>query len=397
MHRLAAIANKERRLVIGLMSGTSVDGVDAVLVEFGPGPLRMLAHHQVPFPPAVREAVFRCFRPETSSVDEVCHLNFVLGEVYADACLQLCAAAAVPIEQVDIIGSHGQTIWHNPEAHTTGAISTRSTLQIGEPAVIAERTGCVVVADFRTRDIAAGGHGAPLVPYFDWHVLRDDRLSRAVQNIGGIGNVTYLPAGGGPETVLAFDTGPGNMIIDGVMQLLSGGAATCDRDGKLAASGTVDEALLARLLSHPYFQTPPPRTTGREEFGLQFSRRLLQEFGLAAGSLAPAGQRAADLVATVTAFTARSIAESYRRWFPGPVDQVIVSGGGSYNPTLMAMLQQAMGQVAVVQSDQFGIASDAKEAIAFALLAHDAVLGRPTNVPGATGAARPVVLGKIVI
>lgn len=382
--RLQEIASKPERLVVGLMSGTSVDGIDAVLVRIrggGPGvAIETLHFATYPFDPAVREAIFALFRPETSSSADVCRMNFVLGELFAQAALRLMREAGVRPEQVDLIGSHGQTIWHEPEPVAVAGIASRSTLQIGEPAVIAERTGVVTVADFRVRDIAAGGQGAPLVPYLDYCLLRHDRLNRATQNIGGIGNVTYLPAGCGLDQIVAFDTGPGNMVIDALVSAYFN--RPYDKDGEIAASGKVDRALLEELLSHPYLAAPPPKTTGRELFGVQFARQLM-------GRAAPA-----DLVATATAFTAYSIADAYRR-FLGPVDEVIVGGGGARNPVLMRMLAEALPGVRVMTHEAVGINSDAKEAIAFALLANDAILGLPTNVPGATG-GRPAVLGKVI-
>lgn len=383
MNRLAAIAAKPERLVIGLMSGTSVDGIDAALVRIrggGPGLSIQTEHFATyPFDPGVREAIFALFRPETSSVDRLCQMNFALGELFADAALRLMREAGVRPEQVDLIGSHGQTVWHEPSPVTIAGLTGRSTLQIGEPAVIAERTGVVTVADFRVRDIAAGGQGAPLVPYLDYCLLRHDRLNRATQNIGGIGNVTYLPAGGGVEAIVAFDTGPGNMVIDALVSELFG--QPFDKDGTIAAAGQVDQALLAELMAHPYLAQSPPKTTGRELFGVQYARQLL-------GRAAPA-----DLVATATAFTARTIADAYLR-FLGPVDEVMVGGGGARNPVLLRLLEEALPGVRVMTHEAVGIDSDAKEAIAFALLANDALLGLPTNVPGATG-GRPAVLGKI--
>lgn len=382
-NRLAAIAAKPERLVIGLMSGTSVDGIDAALVRIrggGPGVrIELVKFGTYPFAPAAREAIFPLFRPESARVDQICRMNFVLGEIFAEAALRLIREAGLRPEEIDLIGSHGQTIWHEPEPATVAGITTRSTLQIGEPAVIAERTGVVTVGDFRVRDVAAGGQGAPLVPYLDYCLLRDEQKNRATQNIGGIGNVTYLPAGCGVEQIIAFDTGPGNVIIDGLCSELFG--KPYDEDGAIAASGRVNPQLLAELMSHAYLQVEPPKSTGRELFGLQFARTLL-------GRAEPA-----DLVATATAFTAQSIADAYRR-FLGPVDEVFVGGGGARNPTLMRMLAEALPNARVTSHEAVGIDSDAKEAIAFALLANDAVLGLATNIPGATG-GRPVVMGKI--
>ena len=385
MNRLTAIAAKEERLVIGLMSGTSVDGIDAALVRIrgaGPGVQITTEHFAVyPFAPEARQAIFSLFRPETANVQQLCQINFVIGELFAQAALQLMQEAGVTPQQVDLIGSHGQTVWHEPEAVTTAGVTSRSTLQIGEPAVIAERTGVVTVADFRVRDIAAGGQGAPLVPYLDYCLLRHDRLNRATQNIGGIGNVTYLPAGCGAEQMLAFDTGPGNMIIDALCSEHFG--QPYDDRGRIAAQGIVDEALLAELMAHPYLAQQPPKTTGRELFGVQFARSL-------SGRAAPS-----DLIATATAFTAHSIADSYRR-FLGPVDEVIVGGGGARNPVLLKMLADRLPGARVQTHEAVGIDSDAKEAIAFALLANDCIFGLPTNITGATG-GRAAVLGKVSV
>ncbi|HEY3366850.1 MAG TPA: anhydro-N-acetylmuramic acid kinase [Symbiobacteriaceae bacterium] len=387
MKRLEELRAKRERLVIGLMSGTSVDGIDAALVRIQGGGAGVVVHLEhfltVPFDPTVRSAIFTLFRPETAAVDVLCRANFALGELFARAALALMAEAGVHPDQVDLIGSHGQTVWHEPAGAPWGGITVPSTLQVGEPAVIAERTGVVTVADFRVRDIAAGGQGAPLVPYLDYCLLRSDRLNRVTQNIGGIGNATYLPAGCTAKEMVAFDTGPGNMVVDALSAALFG--RPFDSDGAIAAAGRVDEPLLAELLAHPYLRQQPPKTTGRELFGVQFAQNLI----------ARAGIRPADLVTTATAFTARSIADAYRR-FLGPVNEVIVGGGGARNPTLMKMLADALPGVRVVTHEAVGINSDAKEAIAFALLANDCILGLPTNISGATG-GHPAVLGKVMM
>jgi len=384
---VAEIARKDPRLVVGLISGTSADGVDAALVEItGTGlgaRFTLLAGLTRPLEAGDRAELFRLFDPSTGTVDRLCRFNFRLGEVFADAALAAIAAAHLEPTRVDLIGSAGQTVWHIPAPH--GA-----TLQIGEPAVIAERTGVPVVADFRVADMAAGGHGAPLVPYFDLVAYRHPEKSRAVQNIGGIGNVTHLPAGGGPEAVLAFDTGPGNMIIDGLVTVLTDGRETFDRDGAMASRGRVDQAWLAELLNDPYFKQPPPKTTGREVYGRPFAERLLAE---------ARGRRLApdDAVATVSALTAESIVRAYRDFLisRGGLDEVILGGGGAYNSFLRRHIAEGLG-LPVFVSEDFGVHGKLKEAMAFALLASDAVAGLATNVPGATGAAGPRVLGKFV-
>jgi anhydro-N-acetylmuramic acid kinase len=366
------------------MSGTSADGVSVAIADIGPKRIRVLAFETFPYAEELRRRIFALFRPETGNVADVCHVNFVLGEVFADAVLRLARKRRIALRSIDLIGSHGQTIHHIPRGR-----SLRSTLQIGEPSVIAERTGITTVADFRPRDIAAGGEGAPLVPYADYVLFADRRRSRAIQNIGGIANVTWLPAGGRIEDVLAFDTGPGNMMIDRVASRASRGRSAYDAGGRLAAKGTVNEALLAELMRHPFLRRRPPKSTGREEFGVQFTDRVYAR--ARRRLIAPL-----DILATVTAFTARSIARAYRRFLPGPVDEVILCGGGAHNRTLVAMLRKELHPSHVLPMDRLGIGVDAKEAVSFAILAAATIRGIPSNVPGATGAGRRVVLGKIV-
>ncbi len=396
----------ETHLFVGLMSGTSADGVDAALVEIGhevAGRLderslsaRLITFSKTAYPEPLRRAIFDLFRPESAAanVAAVSQANFALGEVFAQAVLDLARAAGVKPVEIAAVGSHGQTIWHQPRPATWGGMEVTSTLQIGEPAVIAERTGITVVADFRVRDMAAGGQGAPLVPYVDYLLFKDDRLTRAIQNIGGIANVTYLPAEGGaatgsPDRVIAFDTGPGNMVIDGVVKALSAGRETMDRDGRWAASGRVQAGFLADLLTHPYFAARPPKTTGREEFGEQYAAKVVAE-------AAARGLGAGDTVATVTALTARTIGDAYKTFLPALPDQVILGGGGARNPTLRSRLQDELPGIAVTSHEAFGIPDEAKEAMAFAILAGECLDGEPNNLPSATGARRPVVMGKIV-
>jgi anhydro-N-acetylmuramic acid kinase len=386
---LAALAAKKALRVAGLMSGTSADGVDVVVADIGPGGVGVVAFDSFPYPKAVRKLVFELFDPQTARVEAVCHANFVLGEVFAEAVLRLCREQGVKLASIDLIGSHGQTVCHLPQGRRFGGRLVRSTLQIGEPSVIAERTGITTVADFRPRDVAAGGEGAPLVPYTDWLLFADRRKTRCVQNIGGIANVTYLPAGGGVEKVLAFDTGPGNMIIDRLVWLATKGKRNFDKDGKMAARGRVDAKLLAGLMQHRYLRRRPPKSTGREEFGVEFSTKLYAR-------TVARGMEPQDLIATATAFTARSIAEAYRRFLPGRPDEVILCGGGARNPTLVEMIRAEFPGSRVGAMDEWGINADAKEAISFALLARETIRGAAGNVPAATGARRRVVLGKIV-
>jgi len=376
--------------VVGLMSGTSADGIDAALVRVPPQRRpTLLAFATFPYPPKLREAVLALCRPETARIDDLCHLNFALGEALADAVLRLARAADVPLAAIDLVGSHGQTVWHDPLGRRAGRRRVRSTLQIGEPCVIAERTGIWTVGDFRPRDVAAGGEGAPLVPWADWRLFADPRRSRALQNVGGIANVTYLPAGRGPEAVLAFDTGPGNMVIDRLTARATAGRQAFDAGGRLAARGTVREGLLAELLDDAFFRRRPPKSTGRERFGWDYADALWRK--------ARRGRtRTEDLLATATALTAASIADAYRRFLPGGVDEAIVSGGGARNDTLMRMLAERLAPAKVLPSDAAGLDADAKEAVAFALLAAATVRGQCANVPSATGAGHRAVLGKII-
>ena len=374
------------------MSGTSGDGIDAVLAEVaGSGRqlrARVLAHVHRPFSPAVRQRILHlCLH---GTVAEICELNFVLGEHFARAALAVIRRAKRQPRDIAAIGSHGQTIHHLPNARTP------STLQIGEPAVIAERTGITTVADFRVRDMAAGGQGAPLVPYADWALFTDQTRPRIVQNIGGIGNLTFLPARAGLQDIIAFDTGPGNMLIDALVTALSWGRQSFDRDGRWAARGRISEKLLVELMAHPFLRRRPPKTTGREEFGEVFVQRAL----VSARRLRLSPE---DTVATATAFTAATIADAYERFvFPKLTAhdrsalQIILGGGGAKNPTLRRMLATRIGAAQLFTHEDFGIANAAKEALAFAILAHETLLGKPGNVPSATGARRAVVLGKIV-
>jgi N-acetylmuramic acid 6-phosphate etherase len=398
--------------VLGLISGTSADGISTAVVRLGGAPpnlkWELLAHGDVPHAPELRAEIFASFRPETGTVDRLCSLNFALGRAFAAAARHAIAAAGLTPDQVDLIGSHGQTVWHIPDGPAA------STLQLGEPAIIAELTGIPVVSNFRTRDMAAGGQGAPLASFLDRLLFAHPILTRALQNIGGIGNVTYLPPpqpspaaagagalplpcrdGGGGQGVgvgaggeVAFDTGPGNMLMDYAAARITGGAWEYDRDGALAAQGKVDDAFLAELMAEPYLHLPPPKTTGRELFGVQF--------GAAAWEWAAArGLSGHDIIAAFTAFTARSIAQAYRDFLPRLPDEVIVSGGGAYNATLMALLRRELAPARVLTTAELGLPIAAKEAVAFAVMAYETWHGRPSNLPAATGARRAVVLGSI--
>jgi anhydro-N-acetylmuramic acid kinase len=387
--RIRKITDKDKMRVVGLMSGTSADGVDAGLVDITEREVRLLAFGVFPYPNALRRAILHLCRPESARLEDICHYNFVLGEVFADAVIKLCAGSSIALSSIDLIGSHGQTIHHNPHGKRYAGAVIRSTLQIGEPSVIAQRTGITTVADFRPRDVAAGGEGAPLVPYADHVLFGHSRRCRAVQNIGGIANVTFLPPGGKVNDVIAFDTGPGNMVIDGIIRLISRGKKRYDHNGTMAARGAVDKTLLNEMLKRPFLRRRPPKSTGREEFGDAFTEQIYRR-------ARKRGLAGADIVATVTALTAETIARAYRRFLPAMPDESILCGGGAHNKTLVEMLQSKLPEVKILLSEDFGISIDAKEAVSFAILAWATIKGRANNVPTATGAQEPVVLGQII-
>ena len=371
--------------VAGVMSGTSLDGIDVAIVEIGGRRVETIGFACTPYSEAVRSAILGVDRPKGLS-----HLNFQLGELYAREVLR----AIRRFGPVELIGCHGQTIYHEGGAHT---------LQIGEAAVVAERTGVPVVSNFRARDIAAGGEGAPLVPYVDYLLFRHPKRARIALNIGGIANITVIPAGAAPGDVLAFDTGPGNMVIDALAREMG---LPCDRGGKIAASGRVDRALLDELLADPYYRRQPPKSAGREQYGAEFVARLKK-----------AGLPMRDRIATATVLTAATVAMGVVGRTPSAADapvglapggsggtradqgvrptDLIVSGGGVHNPQIMGHLAGFLPGIAISTSTEHGIDADAKEAIAFAVLAHQTWRKKPSNLPSATGAGHEVVLGSI--
>lgn len=372
------------------MSGTSVDGIDVALVEIrGEGfkqSVQPRSFHSVPYVPAVRDAIFSVTNTETHT-SRLSQVHFLLGRLFGEAVLEACQRSETPLEKLELIGSHGQTVYHQPAASKIGGVAVKSTLQLGESALIAELTGVPVVADFRPADMAAGGEGAPLAPYVDYLLFRSRDTGRVALNIGGIANITAIPPAGGPDEVIAFDTGPGNMIMDALAQRFSHGTKQFDLDGHLASEGEVDKALLERLCGDAYFQMPPPKSTGREKFGERHYLELFLD-----PALAPA-----DAMATANAFTAATITQAVQR-FVAPkmgVDEVIASGGGARNPELMRRLRELLSPALLRSSGDYGIDGDAKEAVAFAVLAYESFHGRPANLPAATGARRPCILGKI--
>ena len=377
-------------IVLGLMSGTSVDGVDAAITEIRRRgrslQVRLLAHDSLAYSPALRDRILRA--SEQGEVSEICHLNVVVGEVFAKAALKAIKRSGLPTKNVQLIGSHGQTIHHRPHSiYEPGAGGIRSTLQIGEPSVIAERTGIPTVANFRARDLAAGGEGAPLTPYVHHLLFQHRSRSRLVVNLGGIVNMTFLPGAGGIDDIRAFDVGPCNMLLDGVIRALSHGKDAMDRGGRGAKGGQIRPGLLKQLLSHPYMDKAPPKSTGREEFGVPFIRRVLVK---AKRNRWPT----ADILATSCRFIAASLGTA-QQWFSRRIDEVIVGGGGVYHSVLMAELVKEFHPVPVRRMEECGSHSKAFEAKAFAVLAYQSFHGKANNVPAVTGARHPVILGNL--
>jgi anhydro-N-acetylmuramic acid kinase len=374
--------------VVGLMSGTSLDGIDAAIVDFEGSTQADLRWTCVgfvsrPLAAAQREQIHAAMVHGGPAA--LCELHGRLGEWFADAVLQACTDSGIALASVQLVGSHGQTIWHQPPQGEGRGF----TLQLGCPATIAERTGLPVVSDFRTRDVAAGGQGAPLVPWVDRALFSAPGRRRALQNIGGMGNVTWLPPRGDTGELLAFDTGPGNVMIDAAVELATSGADGYDKDGQWAARGKVEPALLAQLLQHPFYAGKPPKSTGREVFGKAMVRDLAQRHGAGSALAWP------DFIATLTALTARTIADAYRQWLlPRGLDEVFVTGGGARNPVLLRMIRDELAPLSVHTGDALGVDGDAKEAVAFAALAWAHVRGVPGNEPAATGARGARVLGS---
>ena len=366
--------------VAGIMSGTSLDGIDVAIVDIRGRAIETVAHASFPYSPALRSAILAVSNAECSTGD-ISRLNFELGGRYAKAVAATCRRRNVPLESIELIGCHGQTVYH--EGAGVNRNAKRNTLQIGEASVIAEQLGIPVVSDFRPRDIAAGGQGAPLVPLVDYLLFRSATKSRVALNIGGIANITVLPKNARPEQVIAFDTGPGNMVIDQLVTLLSQGRETFDRNGRIAAENDCNHALLNKLLRDPYYSAAPPKTAGREQYGREFIESLL-------ATRLPI----LDLIATATVFTAATIAAGIRRFAP-ETQEVIAAGGGVHNTQLLVQLEAFLPRCRVTTTAEFHVHPDAKEAIAFAVLAHRTWKRQTGNLPSATGARHAVVLGKV--
>jgi anhydro-N-acetylmuramic acid kinase len=371
------------------MSGTSLDGIDVAIIDItGSGfkaKINVLTSHSVPYPKKIREALLAVSNAHAHT-GEISRLNFLLGELYAEALEETAERAEIPLNTIKLIGCHGQTIYHEGHGSQYLGKKVANTFQIGESSVISERTGINVISNFREGDVAAGGKGAPLVPYLDYMLMRHRGRGRVAVNIGGIANLTAIPPNTSTDRVIAFDTGPGNMVIDQLVSRITLGQQTFDRDGVMAASGEVDPKLLAKLLRDKYFRQKPPKTAGREQYGAEFVSKLLDT-----------ELSTEDLIATATALTAESIALGVRNFVLPEmrVDEIFVSGGGTHNPTMMRFLAKAMNPIPVMETTEVGLDVDAKEAIAFAVMAYETAHSRPSNVPMATGAKRSVVLGKL--
>ena len=393
MQEFIELLKRDKKCVIGLMSGTSVDGIDAAIVEITEHGLEttveLLAFETFRFPPSVPQRIFALCHPDTGRVDDICEMNFYIGHLFAEAVKHILQKSGMHASDIDLIGSHGQTIYHLPK----GANPERypSTLQIGEPSVIAHETGIPTIADFRVADIAAGGQGAPLVSYPDYLLFHDSVKTVGLLNIGGIANLTVLPANGTFDSVSAADTGPGNMCIDAVISEITEGAERYDKGGKRAAEGTPDQRLIDEWLKYPFFHQPPPKTTGREMFGHAYAMECLvacREHGLSDN----------DCIATLTELTVQTIADYITKFVTEQhlIDTLYVSGGGVHNQTLMRRLSEVLANTAVEPVDNSGISADAKEAIAFAILANETLHGNAGNLPSATGASVRKILGKFV-
>lgn len=390
---LQKLLTKKTRLCIGLMSGTSMDGVDAALVRItGSGlntKLTLIDWQTYPYPRGLKEQLLECIASDSIALSALSQLNFLIGELFADAVEKLLEKCGIKSTDVDLVGTHGQTVWHNPEWEKIFNKQICSTLQIGEPSVIQARTGIITVADFRVKDVAQGGSGAPLIPYCDYLLFRSKKEHRGMLNIGGIANITVVPANSDKNQVYAFDTGPGNMLIDQLMQELYGEKS--DRDGRIAKKAQPDRRLLSKLMRHPFISKSPPKSTGREEFGAGYVKKIREW----AENLQLSSE---ETISTVSEFTAKSIAKNYDLFIKlhHSLYRLIVSGGGVHNRELMQRLRRYFPDTEVETTDKYGIPPDIKEAVAFALFASETIVGNPVNIPGVTGAQSPAILGKII-
>jgi len=400
VERLIDYCQKDKRRVIGLHSGTSADGVATALVEISGcklnTQLKLLKYENYEYPVEIREKLLELFSREKSTVEKICQANFILGELFADAAIRITKKAKLELSDIDAIGTSGQYLYHvregqNPEDVWIGEKEIPSCLDLVSSTTVAERTGITVVSNLRSRDIVVKGQGNPLVTYGDWVLFCHPTKSRAIQNIGGIANPTVIPAGASINEVFAFDTGPGNMVIDAITRYVTNGKMAYDKNGEIASKGRVNKRLLDKLMQHPYIRKRPPKTTGREVFGERFTNQILQW-------AKDMRIKEEDLVATVTAFTAESIAWNYNAFIKPRIklDEVILSGGGVYNKTLVQMLREKLYPLRIITIEEcIGIPILAREVVAVTIITNETLLGNPGNVPNATGAEKAVILGEI--
>lgn len=387
------ILQKKNKRIIGLMSGTSMDGIDTVLLNVSGSAsstrFEIVQFDMLQYTPQVRSWLLDAGRPGKTDAAGLCRVNAFLGEMFARAAQHICRKAKFPIEEVDLIGSHGQTLIHLPEMVRMAGIDVRSTLQIGDPAIIAERTGVTTVANFRTRDLAAGGQGAPLMAFVDFLVFRSRARGRIILNLGGIANLTALPPNCAPESVLAFDTGPGNCLIDQFVASMTGNKEQFDFQGRYASRGTCQQSLLDHLLDHPFLSKPPPKSCDRTSFSISWVEEAVRSTGVENGF---------DTLATLCRFTACSVRRACEQFlFPAQsYEELIVSGGGTKNEILMKELAEQLSKLDIKVSDEYGLPADAKEAVGFALLANEALHGHSNHLPAATGARHSAILGMIL-
>jgi anhydro-N-acetylmuramic acid kinase len=381
-----------KKLAIGILSGTSVDGIDVALLKISGSDIntkiKLVDFYTFPYSKSVRNAIMTNSIAATASVDKICKLNIILGKLYAEAALEICKKNRISSSKISFIGSHGQTIHHLPENRVYAGINMKSTLQIGDPSVIANLTGITTVGDFRVADCSVGGGGAPLVPYFDYILFQSKKYNRGLLNIGGISNITVIPKNSTKDDVVAFDTGPGNMLIDGFMKVLF--KKDIDTNGKYASKGTMNDDVLNFLSKDNFYKKKPPKSTGREHYGFKFQKSVLKSFN---------HKNKYDLLRTITEFTAIAINYNYQKFIlpTTKIDELIVSGGGAKNFVLMKSLKNYFKDVKIKTFNSFGLTVDSKESALFAVLANECLLGKPANMPSVTGSKKDVILGKICL
>jgi anhydro-N-acetylmuramic acid kinase len=392
MKNLNKIIGKKKKIIVGLMSGTSADGIDTVIIDVRRHGIstafRQIAFSTYPYPDGFKKLLMEISDVKSARLDTISRCNILIGTLFGEAVRKIVRKAGLRMDDVDLVGSHGQTICHLPVPVPLFGKNIRSTLQIGHPGVIAKTTGIPTIGDFRIADIAVGGSGAPLVPLFDYIMFRSQRKNRILLNIGGIANLTSLPRACSTKSILAFDTGPGNMIVDYLMMRFF--KKRYDNDGKTAASGKIVPPFLSWLMNHPYLEQKPPKSTGREMFGKEFAEKIIRR----AGNI-----RKIDIITTVSEFTAISVYDAYRRFIRSKMipDELFVSGGGAHNNYIMEALRRYFPEVRISVTDEKNISADAKEAICFAILANETLHAAPGNIVGATGASRETILGTICL